>query len=385
MSKKDDSLALLPNGFVDLLPPYAEGEARSIQKLMETFAGFGYLRIKPPLLEFEDSLLAPGPGERLASETFRLMDPVSHRMLGFRSDITAQVSRIVSSRMKNTPRPLRLMYANNVLRTKGSQLRTERQFAQVGCELIGQTKSLEGDIEICVLSLLGLKALGIENITVDFTIPGFVSHLLQDIKDEDVEDIINKAVSQRDLDTLNTTKHKVCDVIGQAMQATGHWENAIESLEKIKFDKEIKTKVSLLKTVCNGIQQALEDLKIDGISMTLDVLEQSGFEYHKSLGFTLFSSNIRGELGRGGSYDVHFGQNEHDEMARGFTLYMDTISKSIDPPEDEQRVFIPLNVPWHVIMDLQRQGWITVRAADPDEKPQGCSHVYNNGKIEDIN
>ena len=57
--------ALLPAGLRDLLPAEAETEAASVEALMEVFASYGYQRVKPPLLEFEDSLLA-GSGAAVA-------------------------------------------------------------------------------------------------------------------------------------------------------------------------------------------------------------------------------------------------------------------------------------------------------------------------------
>ena len=48
---------------------------------MGVFASHGYQRVKPPLLEFEDSRLA-GSGSAVAEQTFRLMDPDSQRMMG---------------------------------------------------------------------------------------------------------------------------------------------------------------------------------------------------------------------------------------------------------------------------------------------------------------
>ncbi len=90
--------ALLPAGLRDLLPPDAETEASAVEALMEVFAAHGYQRVKPPLLEFEDSLLA-GSGAAVAEQTFRLMDPDSQRMMGLRADTTPQVARIATTRL----------------------------------------------------------------------------------------------------------------------------------------------------------------------------------------------------------------------------------------------------------------------------------------------
>jgi ATP phosphoribosyltransferase regulatory subunit len=75
----------------------------------------------------------------MAADTFRLMDPVSQRMMGLRADITPQVGRIAASRLTKAPRPIRLSYAGQVLRVKGEQMRPERQIGQAGVELIGTT------------------------------------------------------------------------------------------------------------------------------------------------------------------------------------------------------------------------------------------------------
>ena len=54
---------------------------------MASLAAQGYERVKPPLVEFEDSLLADA-GASMAPHTFRLMDPISQRMMGLRADMT---------------------------------------------------------------------------------------------------------------------------------------------------------------------------------------------------------------------------------------------------------------------------------------------------------
>ena len=127
---------LLPTGLQDGLAPAAAHEARVIEGLLSGFAAYGYERVKPPLIEFEEGLLA-GPGAALAPQLFRLMDPVSQRMMAIRADMTPQIGRIASTRLTGLARPLRLCYAGQVLRVKGNQLRPERQFAQAGAELIG--------------------------------------------------------------------------------------------------------------------------------------------------------------------------------------------------------------------------------------------------------
>ena len=136
----DPGSRLLPAGLADGLPPEAGHESLLVARLVARFAAQGYALVKPPLVEFEESLLN-GIGAALREHCFRLMDPVSQRMMGVRPDMTPQVARIARTRLARAPRPLRLCYAGEVLRVRGTQLRPARQFEQVGAELIGASSA----------------------------------------------------------------------------------------------------------------------------------------------------------------------------------------------------------------------------------------------------
>ena len=139
---------------------------------MAVLASHGYERVKPPLAEFEENLLS-GAGAAMAPETFRLMDPISQRMIGLRADMTPQVARIAATRLANAPRPLRLCYAGQVLRVNGSEIRPERQVGQVGAELIG-TDAIAADVEVVPWRRRRSGELGVAGLSVDLTLPTLV-------------------------------------------------------------------------------------------------------------------------------------------------------------------------------------------------------------------
>src|ERR1700755_300235 len=85
-------LALLPAGLHDLLPPDAEREAALVNHARGVCRAHGYERVKPPLVEFEESLLT-GVGKSWSLQTFRMMDPDSQRMMAVRADMTLQGAR----------------------------------------------------------------------------------------------------------------------------------------------------------------------------------------------------------------------------------------------------------------------------------------------------
>ncbi|HPF77902.1 MAG TPA: ATP phosphoribosyltransferase regulatory subunit [Alphaproteobacteria bacterium] len=356
--------ALLPNGLKDLLPPEAEEEARIITCLMDSFSAFGYRRVKPPLVEFEESLLAPGPGKALARDTFRLMDPVSQHMMGVRADTTAQIARIAGSRLKQTPRPLRLSYAVDVLRVNGSQLRPERQFCQVGCELIG-AGDFRDDVEISLMALKALKDVGVENLSIDLTIPSLIDTLFDEFKIESVErNKLESLIQKRDRDGLKSVKGKATEALVQLLDCSGLAREAMTGLKKVKLPKAAQANIKLLSKVYDDLLGALKTYGMDNINLTIDLIERRGFEYQNGVSFTLFAPQVRGELGRGGRYRV---AGDSDEDATGFTLYMDSVRQAVKTPQDQNRKVLNRNASWEDIKNLQDQGYLVSRGGSEEK------------------
>jgi ATP phosphoribosyltransferase regulatory subunit len=348
--------ALLPNGLKDLLPPEAEEEARIITHLLSGFSAFGYNRVKPPLVEFEESLLAPGVGASLARNTFRLMDPVSHQMMGVRADTTAQIARIAGSRLKETSRPLRLSYAADVLRVNASQLRTERQFCQVGCELIGANNTRD-DVEMSLIAVKGLSDLGVQNLSIDLTIPSLIKTLFEAFKTDVTEQKnIESLVQKRDCEGLVNLKTKISKCLVDLLDCSGMAEQAMASLKKVVLPKEAKNSVKLLEAIYNEFIEAIRIYDLGHVKITIDLIEWRGFDYLNGVSFTLFAPQVRGELGRGGRYRL-----SDNEDATGFTLYMDSVRQAVKMPEIKACCEVDVKTSWKDIKELQDQGFAVSR------------------------
>src|SRR5665213_4195244 len=107
---------LLPEHIDDLLPDEAARVERLRRVLLDHFAARGYALVQPPMVEHIESL-ATGTGRDLELQTFRMVDPLSGRMLGLRADITPQIARI-DAHLLNEAGITRLCYAGSVLRTR---------------------------------------------------------------------------------------------------------------------------------------------------------------------------------------------------------------------------------------------------------------------------
>lgn len=382
--------ALLPTGTSDVLPPDAEFEEQTVVALMRCFKGHGYERVKPPLIEFEDGLLT-GDGAAMAMESFRLMDPVSQRMMAVRPDMTLQIARIATTRLRHAPRPLRLSYAGDVLRVRGSPLRPDRQFTQVGAELIGSEQPA-ADAEVIVMAVRALEAAGLTGISVDLGLPTLVPAIARELD-------LNDATVAR-LRILLDRKDAVAiaamgDDIGGAVaelfvalvRAAGPARDALTALEKLALPACAAAERDSLNAVVADVWEEAPHL-----SLTIDPVEARGFEYHTGVTSAFFASGVkggRGELGRGGRYLA--GDRDGDsEPATGLTLFMDTVLRLAARPQGAAKVLLAPGTSLDDARNLRVDGWITLRVldvtaeTDDEARRLGCSHVWSGGELRDL-
>ena len=385
--------ALLPHGLRDLLPPDAQIEADTVERLMAILGHYGYDRVKPPLVEFESSLLE-GPGVAMTHETFRLMDPISHRMIAVRADMTLQIARIATTRLVKAPRPLRLSYAGQVLRVRGSQLRPERQVGQVGAELIGAAAP-EADAEVIAVAVEALTAVGVPGLSVDLTLPVLVPVILEALGVEGrTAERIRAALDHNDAAAIAEIGGPAAGILGSLMAAAGPADRTLAQIQAIQLPERAAAEVAALAEIVRLIRRAAPDLML-----TIDPVENRGFEYHTGVSFTIFARNSRGDLGRGGryiagGYPAETGYIKREEVepqpSTGFTLYTDTVLRALVFGPQPPRVFLPHGTEHAVGVEFRADGWITVAGLEPvadtaaEARRLGCSHVLADGKPAEI-
>lgn len=349
--------SLLPTGFRDRLPPEADASARLVRAILDCTASHGYERAQPPIAEFEAGLasqLATGSRNLL-----RFVDPVSGETMAVRYDITGQIGRIASTRMAHHPRPVRLSYGGPVVRLRATQLRPEREMLQVGAELIGLDNILAA-CEVVSMAVDSFKAAGVEDLTLDLTMPDLVDKL---------------AAGPLPVDDINLLKQRLDakDIAGVPVEyaplisAAGPFADAVKRLRA--FDK-----TGVLEEQIASLEAIVAVLPTD-INITLDPTELHGFEYQTWLGFSLFSSQASGEIGRGGSYNIG------TEPAIGFSAYIDPLIDAGLAKNERRRLFLPYGTDAATAAWLRSKGWVTVAALDPDDtaEKQICTHILKDG------
>ena len=373
--------ALLPAGFRDQLFPAAEQEFSTVRKLLQVIAGYGYERVSPPLVEYEESLLM-GPGSKHGTQMFRLMDPESQRVMAVRADMTVQVSRMAATRLQAAERPLRLAYAGNVLRVKGSQVRPTRQFMQAGFELIGSS-TLTGTLEVMAVAVEALEAAGIDGLSIDLTTAPLIGLLIEAYAlDQQTATQALEALSAKDASGFDHITDTDCrSIFIGLVNAAGPADTALEALKQLPLSGAPLALIGQLDAVVNLLKERLPNLVI-----TVDPGELHGFEYKTGIGFAVFARGIKTEIGRGGQYQVTHADGSK-EPATGFSVYMDTLMQAVPEARPVDRIYIPCGADMDTVKQLRTDGFRTIQGltdvSDTSKEAQrlGCTHVLENATI----
>jgi len=358
---------LLPEGFHDRLPPFADAAAAVEVRVLEAARLHGYERVDPPLAEYADELAARLKAGSLRNAV-RFVDPVGQATLAIRPDLTAQVARIAATRMGHHPRPVRLSYAGSVLSLRAGQLAPARERRQLGVELIG-LDTIAAAREVAGVAVEALAAAGVADPSIDFTLPDLLDTLAagpMPVAAEALEPL-REALDAKDAGRVTAIAPAYLPLV----EAAGPFDRAMARLRG--FDDR-----GVLASRLDGLQ-AIADALPGHVALTLDPTERHGFEYQSWLGFSLFAGGARRELGRGGTYFlVH--PDGREEPATGFSVYLDAL-----PPgfaAERRRLFLPPDTPAEVGAALRAQGWVTVAALTDDDtsEAQLATHLWVAGE-----
>lgn len=366
--------SLLPAGLRDVLAPKAAHEAALLTAVLGYVAARGYEQVKPPLVEFEASMAEAAGPETLAS-MMRVMDAVSTRTMVLRADMTVQVARIAATRLSQAPRPLRLSYAGDVVRVRGSQLRPDRQFAQAGFELIGPD-GVSADVEVLGLVVDGLAALGVRDVSVDLTVPALVpllcaAHGL----DASAQEQVLAATGHHNPDALAGLPEPVAGLLAQLMDAAGEASEVVNTLGTLALPEPCAVLVHRL----SAVMQQMQALR-PGLSITVDTVERRNFAYHKGVAFTVFAKGARNALARGGRYVTH---GANPEPACGATFLMDTLLHLVPDVSPAARVYVPRGDDVDAVVAA---GYVAVPGLDEPKDREAearllrCAMIWQDGK-----
>ncbi|HSQ52949.1 MAG TPA: histidine--tRNA ligase [Acidobacteriota bacterium] len=291
-------------GMRDLLPidaermRHVEDVSRDVSKL------YGFEEIITPVLETYE-LLAAKTSEEIRERMYTFKD-LGGRKVAMRPEFTASVARLVTSKLRNEPKPIRLFSVGSLYRYDEPQYGRFREFWQANYELFGSSRP-EADAEILILTNDLLTRLGLQNFRFKVGHTGILRGILdQEGLDEAKQDRVRQLLDKKLWDDALTAareagaSQKCLTVLENLLEARS--EDAFKVLENVK--ETVQDYESAIAAVGN-LWKILELVKDSGTK--LELMVEAGFarglEYYTGIIFESYIPDLDIALGGGGRYD----------------------------------------------------------------------------------
>jgi histidyl-tRNA synthetase len=291
-------------GMRDLLPVDAE-RMRHVERVSRTVSKlYGYEEIITPVLESYD-LLAAKTSEEIRERMYTFKD-LGGRKVALRPEFTASVARLVATKLRNEPKPMRLFSVGSLYRYDEPQYGRFREFWQSNYELFGSTRP-EADAEILILTNDLLKRLGLQNYRFKIGHTEILRGILtQEGMDEGKQNSVRQLLDKKSWEEALAVardadvSQKCLTALERLFETRG--EDTFKVLEGVK---EIVQEYESALAAVENLWKILELVKDSGAQ--LEVMVEAGFarglEYYTGMIFEPYVPELDVALGGGGRYD----------------------------------------------------------------------------------
>ncbi|MFQ5999829.1 MAG: histidine--tRNA ligase [Candidatus Bathyarchaeia archaeon] len=339
-------------GMRDFLPQDAERMRHVEQVSRELAQLYGYEEVITPVVESYD-LLAAKSGEEIRERMYAFKD-LGGRKVALRPEFTASVARLVATKMRTEPKPMRLFCVGSLYRYDEPQYGRFREFWQANYELIGSSKP-EADAEALILTNDLMERLGLRNYWFKIGHVGILRGILS-------QEGVTEEQQNRIMQLLDK---KLWEEALTVIRGSGASQNCLATLKKV-FETKGKDFSKILKRAEESVQDyekavaAVENLR-EILELTaesgvkLEVNVEAGFarglEYYTGIIFETYVPKIEIALSGGGRYDrliELFGGNPTPALgvAQGIDRIVLAMKKQKIPPKiavEKRVVVVPVN------------------------------------------
>lgn len=315
------------------LPPLSRSvrlRRRVTRRALEIFEGWSYQEIELPLLDYFDPLrdvIQPGQASRM----YRLVDRAGDLRV-LRGDVTPAIARLYAQQLVDQPLPLRVCYANKIVRIQRSFTRSQSESYQLGVEAIG-AEGLGGELEVMLVCLETLGRLGLERSQVRLGNVAIFRRLIERAGlSQAARAAVTQAVHDRDpfalRDAMRDARGPVGALVGlEALVALRGGDAQLERVQSALSDD------ATLRAACDHMRALCASLRELGLGdrVHVDLGNIQGPDYYTGALFRIIDPVRKRILGGGGRYDDLIGSFGAPAPAVGFALGLDRLIDALAP------------------------------------------------------
>ncbi len=284
---------------------------------------WGYRHVITPMVETTE-VLERGIGAAQRRRLFKFAD-ARGEVIGLVGERTVPVARLVASKLKGSPLPLRLCYAGPVLSTDEGGFHQRRETYQVGAELIGAPGTV-ADAEVIALAARCLQASGVQRYQVDVGHAEFFHGIMDAVKlPDDVKAAVRVALAARDFVTLEALLEKT------PLRSAEH--ELLLRFPALRGGSEILEAAGGLvrnrrsERALAELAEVRELLVAHGLGdvVSLDLGAIRDFDYYTGVIFEGYGPDVGRPVAQGGRYDGLLARFGRPAPATGFVVQLDLV------------------------------------------------------------
>jgi histidyl-tRNA synthetase len=286
-------------GMRDLIGEEAQAFIFIITKARQTSELYGFKEVITPHVEPLE-LLSAKSGEEIRQRMFIFKD-LGERQVALRPEFTASVARLVTTALRNEPKPLRLFSVGTVYRYDEPQKGRYREFWQSNFELMGSARP-EADAEIILVTNNLMASLGMHGYAFKVGHIGVIKGILsQDGVDEKTQNAVFQRMDKKNYDeALKLIENqKTRGMLENLIAIKGkEWQDTVIQIKSYVADyPRAKAAAENLEEILKLITQSTN------ITVNVEAAFARGLEYYTGMIFEIYIPELEIALGGGGRYD----------------------------------------------------------------------------------
>ena len=299
-----------------------------VNTLNKVYKLWGYEKIAPSMINNIDILKTSG-----VINQDELVTLVSNKSLCLRPEMTTSIVKLISTRLINKKRPIRL-WNNGIIFEKKDGVKNSQRFnerIQSGIELIGYDTEFP-EIEVINILFDSIDKLKLkEDCNLIFLVSSttIMDLILNKYKSNNYEEI-KKSMINLDQDNLNKLNilQKDKDILNELLYTRGDPNNVIDKLSNLYGNSKV---LEDLRYLFNTIQPIANKYQI---SIQLDPTFQPHLNLYEGIVFQMISvrNGEKSIIAKGGRYDElvrFFNPKENVPNGLGFSISIDNLRKII--------------------------------------------------------
>jgi len=319
----------IPDGTSDIIFDKALYIKKAVDGFRKIYEELGYREIITPTIEYYD--VFDFTCQPIVQEMMYKFSDNNGRLLVLRPDGTTPISRVVSTKLREEEKPIKIFYNQNVFRINTDYSGKKNEQSQSGIEIIG-VDGLKADILYIETALQVLKSTGL-NFKLEIGHMGFYKAIVDslNLSDKDKETIRlyieSKNTNEIRLDVVDVenSPEKIYDIIRIIPQLFGSYEVIDKARILAGGNEEALAALDYLYKLYNVFDKAgySENIIIDlGIVHEID--------YYTGCVISGYVEGIGENVLSGGRYNNLIANFGIDLPATGFAVNVNLIAKALE-------------------------------------------------------